>query len=113
VQYRHAAAANLQVSSPTSPGLYADGLRLTAIAKAYQDAAVQASRPTALQLRAEGLRWTAMAKAYDQAGASGSASSSFDWHDAGIGAAIAFGLALTLATGVAVARHRRTGLAGT
>jgi hypothetical protein len=123
VQQRHAAAANLQVSGPTSSGVYADGLRLTAMAKAYQNADAQASRPTPYQLQVEGLRWTAMAKAYKQAGASGAITSTgratatpsrgFDWRDAGIGAAIAFGVALVLVTGVAVARHHRTGLAST
>ncbi len=123
VQQRHAAAANLQVAGPTSAGVYADGLRLTAMARAYQDPAAQASRPTPFQLHVEGLRWTAMAKAYEQAGVSGpmastgratvTASRGFDWRDAGIGAAVAFGVALMLVTGVAVARHNRTGLAST
>jgi hypothetical protein len=64
-----------------------------------------------------------MAKAYQQAGASGAITSTgratvtpsrgFDWRDAGIGAAIAFGVALMLVTGVAVTRHHRTGLAST
>jgi len=91
------------------------------------------------QLQVEGLRWQAMAKAYENspgitaAGAalsnakhsaypvsvvqaSSSSSDSFNWSDAGIGAAIAFGTALMLLMAVVLGRRfraRPTGLART
>jgi len=91
------------------------------------------------QLQVEGLRWQAMAKAYENspgitaAGAalsnakhsaypvsvvqaSSSSSDSFNWSDAGIGAAIAFGTALMLLMAVVLGRRfrsRPTGLAST
>ena len=43
--------------------------------------------------------------------ATASVTSSFDWNDAGIGAASAFGVALLLVTAVMLGRRRRTGLA--
>jgi len=91
------------------------------------------------QLQVEGMRWQAMAKAYENspgitaAGAalsnakhsaypvsvvqaSSSSSDSFNWSDAGIGAAIAFGTALMLLMAVVLGRRfrsRPTGLAST
>jgi hypothetical protein len=82
-------------------------------------------------LQADALRWQAMARAYQQPtqaisersnGVKGpdaslvpqtiaSTSTGFDWTDAGIGASTAFGVALLLVLGVAVARrHQHTGL---
>jgi hypothetical protein len=43
--------------------------------------------------------------------ATASATTSFDWNDAGIGAAAAFGVALLLVTAVMLGRRNRTGLA--
>jgi hypothetical protein len=90
------------------------------------------------QLQVEALRWQAMAKAYENspgitaAGAalsnakhsaypvsvvqSASSSDGFNWSDAGIGAAIAFGTALMLLMAVVLGRRfrsRPTGLAST
>jgi hypothetical protein len=83
-------------------------------------------------LQADGLRWQAMANAYARQqttaaisersnGVQGpdpslvpqtiaSASSSFDWTDAGIGASSAFGVALLLVLAVALGRRQHTGL---
>ena len=88
---------------------------------------------TITPLQADGLRWSAMAKFYAQNqptvvvsersnGVKGpdpslvpqlvsvsATSSGFDWEDAGIGASTAFGIALLLVTGVALARRRDQG----
>lgn len=83
---------------PTITPLQADGMRLNAIAKAYKEsvASKTAAQPT---------------KAVQSA-----ASTSFNWNDAGVGASIAFGVALLLTLSVAIGRRRhtrtdRTGLA--
>jgi hypothetical protein len=88
------------------------------------------------QLQVEGLRWQAMAKAYEGPGitAAGAAltnakhsaypvsvvqttpSNGFNWSDAGIGASVAFGVALMLLMAVVLGRRfrgRPTGLAST
>ena len=83
---------------PTITPLQADGMRLNAIAQAYKEsvASKTAAQP---------------AKAVQSA-----ASTSFNWSDAGVGASIAFGVALLLTLSVAIGRRRhtrtdRTGLA--
>lgn len=55
------------VSHTTPLGVRADGLRLQAIAKAYQqNGKTDVSHSTALGVRADGLRFQAIAKAYQQ-----------------------------------------------
>ncbi len=87
--------------------------------------------PTLTQLQVEGLRLQAMADAYRQPsvvtsersyGAPGpdpsyaplvvssTSSGKFNWQDAGIGASIAFGIALLLLTAVTLGRRSRSGL---
>jgi hypothetical protein len=95
-------------AAETPLGLKADGLRWQGLASLYSQ------QPTALGLKADGLRWNATARFYSQRSAAAQASkpSSFDWGDAGIGAA--GGIAVLLAAGGAIvfARHsRRTKLA--
>ena len=95
----------------------------------YHEAGAAVATVTPLQ--ADGMRWQAMADAYRQTnnvamsersnGVAGpdpslvpvlasSTSSGFDWQDAGIGAAGAFGVALLLLTAVALARRSRSDL---
>lgn len=82
---------------PTITPLQADGMRLNAIAQAYRESVA--------------------AKAVPQPAKTGQPSStSFNWNDAGVGASIAFGIALLLVLSVAIGRRRhsrsdRTGLA--
>jgi len=87
--------------------------------------------PTLTQLQVQGMRWQAMADAYQRSnnvaisersnGVAGpdpslvpvlasSTSSGFDWQDAGIGAAGAFGVALLLLTAIALGRRSRSDL---
>jgi hypothetical protein len=93
--------------------LKADGLRLQALARRYQQLT---SRPaaafyTARELKVEGLRWQAMARPYQTRSSSrtvaGSRSGSFDWGAAGIGAAGGLGLAASSVALVLVARRAR------
>ena len=82
--------------------------------------------PTITPLQADGMRLNAIAQAYKESVASKTApqptkpvqssSTSFNWNDAGVGASIAFGVALLLVLSVAIGRRRhsrtdRTGLA--
>jgi hypothetical protein len=64
----------------TPQGLAADGLRLQAIAHAYQDSqaatVTPSSSPTAQGLRADGMRYQAIAQAYTDASGSSDATSS-------------------------------------
>ena len=86
--------------------------------------------PTLTPLQVEGLRRQALANAYQQPslaisersfGVPGpspsyapvvlaSSSDGFNWQDAGIGASVAFAIALCLLTAVALGRRRRSGL---
>jgi hypothetical protein len=92
----------------TALGLYADGLRLTAMAQRYQ----QLHGYTPAALRADGLRWQAMARAYASRPTVTSSGSSFNWGDAGIGAAGGFVLFVCGAGAIVFARRsRRTKLA--
>lgn len=82
---------------PTITPLQADGMRLNAIAQAYKESVAAKTAPQP-------------AKAVQ------SSSTSFNWNDAGVGASIAFGIALLLVLSVAIGRRRhsrndRTGLA--
>jgi hypothetical protein len=90
-------------TGPTPQGLKADGLRWQAMADHYGR----------LQgIKADGLRWQAMARFYRQPSTVATTSDTFDWGDAGIGAA---GSVLLLACGgaaiVFVRRSRRAKLA--
>jgi hypothetical protein len=90
-------------TGPTAQGLRADGLRWQAMADYYGR----------LQgIKADGLRYQAMARFYSRPASVAASSGSFDWGDAGIGAA---GAALVLVGGAAavvfVRRSRRTKLA--
>jgi hypothetical protein len=90
-------------TGPTAQGLRADGLRWQAMADHYGR----------LQgIKADGLRWQAMARFYSQPSSVAASSGTFDWGDAGIGAA---GSALLLVGGGAAVffarRSRRTKLA--
>jgi len=92
-----------------------------------------ATAATITPLQADGLRWTAMARAYEQQqpvvaisersnGVQGpdpslvpqvvlSTSNGFDWTDAGVGASTVFGAALLLGIGLVLSRRRHdTGL---
>jgi hypothetical protein len=114
---------------PIVSPLQADGLRWTAMAKAYERMAA-AHRPIrseisvqspGVQLTAETKHFLAMAKATDNVPgitASGttpgkvvvnaSDSGGFNWSDAGIGASVSFGLALVLLTAVGLGRRYRS-----
>jgi hypothetical protein len=68
--------------------------------------------PTAQGLKADGLRWQAMARFYAKQDAAPSASSGFNWSDAGVG--LGAGLAAAAIGGAAIVfarRSRRTKLA--
>jgi hypothetical protein len=96
----------------TQQGLKADGLRLQGLAQRY--ASLQQHRPAASfytreALSAMGLRWLAMARSYAQPQVSAvSSGESFDWADAGIGAATGSALALCVAALIALVRRPRT-----
>jgi hypothetical protein len=92
----------------TPQGLKADGLRLQAIAQAYESRPA-ASYYTPAALRAQGLRWNALAQAYNGRTVSSVASvgNGFDWGDAGIGAAGGLGFAAFAVAAVVFARHLR------
>jgi hypothetical protein len=95
----------------TAAGLKADGLRLIAMANAYQDRPAS-SFYTPQALKAQGERMVAMAKAYErvqsQTVATSSSGGGFDWRDGLIGAAGVVGLAiLAMAPLVIAARQRR------
>jgi hypothetical protein len=137
---RHAALLNRHSVESTGIGQQAYVARQQAMADAY---AKQQSQPTAIGQQAYGARLQAMADYYanhaqatapvrsensfgapgpSAAGAQGpvaektvSASSAggFDWSDAGIGAAVAFGIALLLVTAVALGRRYRSHPDGT
>ena len=126
--------AGAATAAPTAQGLKADGLRLTGLAQRYQElhgrtalglyadglrwqamAAQYLHGYTPAALNADGLRWQAMARAYASRPAvivPSSSGSSFDWGDAGIGAACGFVLfACGAGAIVFVRRSRRTKLA--
>ncbi len=126
------ATSGLQVRSENSArpiGLdiqFVNAIRASTGHQIRSENAVSTSTITPLQ--ADGLRWNAMADAYLQGqptvvvsersnGVKGpdpslvpqlvsATSTGFDWTDAGIGASTAFGIALLLVTGVALARRR-------
>jgi hypothetical protein len=105
-----ALASATAMASSTPQGLKADGLRLQGLAQRYEwlQSRPAASFYTAQALRADALRWQAMARAYAQPkGTTISSSGSFDWADAGIGAASGFALALCIAIVIAWARRTR------
>jgi hypothetical protein len=121
--------------------LQADGMRLSGIATAYQSMATangpldgwayglvhRSTGPSVTGLQADGLRLQGIAKAYEgitpaTGGSNVSkttepvSSTGFNWSDAGVGASVAFGVALLLVLSVAIGRRRhtrtdRTGLA--
>lgn len=118
---------------PTAIGQQAYEARLQAMADAYKRLQAQ---PTAIGQQADGARLQAAADRYQSMGqttvrsensfgapgpsaggaqgpvavktVSVSSSSGFDWSDAGIGAAVAFGIALLLVTAVALGRRHRS-----
>jgi hypothetical protein len=83
-------------------GLQADGLRLNAIADAY----LQNQPTVAVSERSNGVKGPDPSLVPQLASAT---STGFDWSDAGIGASTAFGIALLLVTGVALARRQDHG----
>lgn len=83
-------------------GLRADGLRLNAIADAY----LQNQPTVAVSERSNGVKGPDPSLVPQLASAT---STGFDWTDAGIGASTAFGIALLLVTGVALARRQDHG----
>jgi hypothetical protein len=98
-----------QVTHSTAAGVRADGLRLQAMADAYQNRPA-ASYYTPQALQAQALRWEAMAKTYGQSQTVGTSSSNggFDWRDGLIGVAGGIGVAICfMGTLVVAARHRR------
>jgi hypothetical protein len=100
-----------QASHSTAAGLRADGLRLNAMADAYQNRPAS-SFYTPQALEAQGLRWDAMAKAYErqrsQTVATSSSGGGFDWRDGLIGVAGGIGLAIcAMGPLVIAARNRR------
>ena len=111
---RHHALGNLGVSTaPAITPLQADGMRLTAMAREYQRNA-----PASAMIDGWAYRFV------NQSGGTTAAptavvsnpSTGFNWNDAGVGASIAFGVALLLTLSVAIGRRRhtrtdRTGLA--
>jgi hypothetical protein len=116
---RHAALLNKQTVAPAQPagiGQQAYAARMQAMADRYQ-AMQQAQTP----VRSENSFGAPGPSAGGAQGpvavktASASSSSGFDWNDAGIGAAVAFGIALLLVAAVALGRryrsHHGTGLA--
>jgi hypothetical protein len=137
---QNVAPASPLSAQPTGIGQQAYAARLQAMADAYARLKAQ---PTAIGQQAYAARLQAMADRYQSMGqgtvrsensfgapgpsaggaqgpvvvktASASSSSGFDWNDAGIGAAVAFGIALLLVTAVALGRRYRhtdgTGLA--
>lgn len=140
LQKQTVAPASPIYAQPTGIGQQAYAARLQAMADAYKR--IQAG-PTSIGQQAYGARMNAMADRYQSIGsgtvrsensfgapgpsaggaqgpvvvktASASSSNGFNWNDAGIGAAVAFGIALLLVTAVAVGRRYRhtdrTGLA--
>jgi hypothetical protein len=137
---RHAALLDRHAAATVTP-LQADGMRLSGIATAYQSMATsngpldgwayglvhRSTGSSVTGLQADGLRLQGIAKAYESiAPANGGStagkttepvsSTSFNWSDAGVGASVAFGVALLLVLSVAIGRRRhtrpdRTGLA--
>jgi type IV pilus biogenesis protein CpaD/CtpE len=119
---RHAALLNKQNVAPASPlsaqptgiGQQAYAARLQAMADRYQSMGQSTVRSEnsfgAPGPSAGGAQGPVVVKT-----ASASSSSGFDWNDAGIGAAVAFGIAVLLVTAVALGRRYRhtdgTGLA--
>ena len=92
---------NAMRASTVTP-LQADGLRLNAIADAYLQ-----NQPTiAVSERSNGVKGPDPSLVPQLASAT---STGFDWTDAGIGASTAFGFALLLVTGVALARRQDHG----
>lgn len=86
----------------TVTALQADGLRLNAIAGAYLG-----NQPTiAVSERSNGVKGPDPSLVPQLAAAT---STGFDWSDAGIGASTAFGIALLLVAGVALARRQDQG----
>jgi hypothetical protein len=110
------AAAYVVIDSPqathsTAAGVRADGLRLNAMADAYQNRPAS-SYYTPQALQAQALRWEALAKAYErdqsQTVATSSSSGGFDWRDGLIGVAGVVGLAIfAMGPLVIAARSRR------
>jgi hypothetical protein len=99
-----------QASHYTAAGVRADGLRMQAMADAYQNRPAS-SYYTPEALKAQALRWDAMAKAYEgqsRTVATSSSGGGFDWRDALIGVAGGVGLAICgMGTLVIAARSRR------
>jgi hypothetical protein len=89
--------ATAAASAPTAQGLRADGLRWQGLAERYGW----------LQgVKADGLRYQGLARMYQQQAQIAPTGSSFDWSDAGIGAA--GGLILVTLGGVAIVFARRS-----
>lgn len=139
---RHAALLNKQTVAPASP-ISPQPTGIGQQAYLGRQKAIADAQATSIGQQAYGARMQAMADRYQSMGqstvrsensfgapgpsaggaqgpvavktASVSSSSGFDWNDAGIGAAVAFGIALLLVTAVALGRRYRhtdrTGLA--
>jgi hypothetical protein len=131
-------ASEISVQSPGSQ-LTSETQRWLAMAKATDGVAYQPAYSPAYQAKVEALRYQAMARAYlnnpGTVSAAGvvnprhtalsslsvpvsqtTSSNGFNWSDAGIGAAVAFGAALMLLMAVVLGRRfrsRPTGLAST
>jgi hypothetical protein len=89
----------------TALGLKADGLRLQAAARFYENRQA-ASYYTPEALKAQALRWKGIAATYKPVVVSTSGSS-FDWRDAGIGAGAGVGILLGLMLLVVAGRRVR------
>jgi hypothetical protein len=105
----HPIASEISVQSPVSQ-LTVEGLRYQAMARAYEN------RPglTAAGAALSNARHSAYSVPATQTQAAGS--DGFNWSDAGIGASVAFGVALMLLMAVVLGRRSRsrpTGLAST
>lgn len=88
--------------SSTVTALQADGLRWNAIANAY----LQGQPTVAVSERSNGVKGPDPSLVPQLVSAT---STGFDWHDAGIGASTAFGIALLLIAGVALTRRHDQG----
>jgi hypothetical protein len=90
----------------TALGLKADGLRLQAAARFYENRPA-ASYYTPEALKAQGLRWQGMAATYNKPVVVSTPGSSFDWRDAGIGAGAGIVALLGLVLLVVAGRRMR------
>ena len=114
-------------------GYHSTGTPAPAVAKSDVRSENGVRTPTLTPAQVEAMRWEALARVYQQQQSSpatsersngvpgpdpslvpqivSTTSSSFDWQDAGIGASIAFAVALLLISGIAFGRRNRSTLA--